>query len=366
MFWFLLFLPLSFMALTAILNAFTFPRLRPAPSLKETPRISILVPMRNEARNIHQTVQSLRRQTYPALEILLLDDNSEDESAALAQQAAADDPRVRVLQGAPLPTGWNGKMWACAQLARQASGDYLLFTDADVRWQPGALSALMSEAGRTRAALLTAWPTQRSETWAERLVVPLMAFSLLSYLPALAVHFFPWPIFSAAMGQCLLFSRPAYEKIGGHSALPSAVLDDMRLAAAIKRQGLRLRECDANGFLETRMYHSWNEVQNGFAKNILAGHGGSVMLLALSTVFHFALLVLPWALIFFSPWPAVWLGLMGLLTRALTAATSRQRVSDSVWLPISALLMSRIAAQAIWWRFQGGPLWKGRRVTQEN
>ncbi len=377
------FTPLILFACVAILNTFTFPRLRwqvnktKAVSTADWPSLSVLIPMRNEAEVIAKTVRSLLDQDYPDLEILILDDQSEDNSALLARQAAGEDKRLRVLSGQPLPPGWLGKPWACHQLSEQARGAYLLFTDADVHWQPGALQAVMDMALRTRADLLTVWPTQITVTWGERLVVPLMAFTILAYLPVLAVHYLSWPVFAAAMGQCLLFKRSAYRTIGGHAAIRDRILDDMALAYAIKRHRLRLRSADANRWIQTRMYRNWSEVRNGFAKNILAGHSDSLFFLGLSTIFHWWQFVLPWFLLpvclsadacplntlFSWPFlPPLLLIALGVLTRALTAAASHQRLGDALFLPVSVLLMTRIAIQSIYDRFSGGPRWKGRTL----
>ncbi len=369
----LLFVPLVIFALIASLNALTFPRLKRTSLTRHNPRLSVLIPMRNEAAVIAQTVRSLLAQDYPNLEILLLDDGSEDGSAEIARDAAAHAPHLKVFSGQPLPPGWLGKTWACHQLSEQAGGDYLLFTDADVRWEAGALTALISEAQRTRADLLVAWPTQIAQTWSERLVVPLMAFSILAYLPVLSVHHLPWPIFSAAIGQCLLFKRTAYQQVGGHAAIPDHILDDMAFAHAIKRHRLRLRMVDANHLIQTRMYHNWQQVRNGFAKNILAGHGNSVPLLLLSTLFHWWLFIFPWCglIIGVLTGQAAWLFaclaaiLLAILIRALTAAVSHQRLLDAVFMPVSVFLMTIIALQAIYWHFTGRREWKGRILTNK-
>lgn len=365
--------PLLLFALIAILNALTFPRLRAAERRSDTlPLVSVLVPMRNEAGVIGETLRSLLAQTYPNFEVLVLDDQSTDGCADEARAAGGGDPRLRVFSGKALPTGWTGKVWACHQLSEQAAGDFLLFTDADVRWQPDALMALVSEAQRTQADLLTVWPTQITVTWSERLVVPLMAFSILAYLPVLAVHHLSWPVFSAAMGQCLLFRRNAYQQVGGHASISDRVLDDMAFAYAIKRHRLRLRMADGNGLIQTRMYRNWQQVRDGFGKNILAGHGNSVFLLLLSTVFHWWLFILPWGGLAVSLFSCqlkqtieyvLWVAL-ALLTRALTAAVSRQRLGDALLLPVSVFSMTLIALRALDWHFRGGPEWKSRRLSR--
>lgn len=382
-FWFLVLFvtfALAVISLTTVLNALVFPRLGRkggAPETRPSGRVSVLIPARDEAANIEATVRKLLAQPLPDLEVIVLDDNSQDGTAALARQAGAGDPRLSVASGAPLPPGWHGKNWACEQLARQARGEVLVFTDADVSWEPGALPALLALLEREQADLLTVWPTQRTVTWGERLVVPLMAFAIYGYLPLPAVHFLPLPAFAAANGQCLAFRRPAYEAVGGHAAVKNSVVEDVTLARRVKQKGLRLRMADGGGLVHCRMYDGWPAARDGYAKNILAGHGDSPLFLALSTVFHWLVFLFPplWLLLggLNPAWPgegaALWpawplaLTAMGIASRALSAAATRQRTRDAWLLPLSVLLMTRIAAQAVYWRFRyGGPQWKGRTL----
>ncbi len=357
------FAPLVVIALTALLNAFTFPRLQAGKRESKQPFVSIIIPMRDEAERVGETVRTLLAQDYPHFELILLDDQSSDGSAEVARSAAHGDRRLILLQGEPLPAGWLGKNWACHQAAQRARGELLLFSDADVRWHPQALGALVAEAERTQADLLTCWPTQETRTWGERLTVPLMAFTILAYLPVLAVYHLPFWVFAAAMGQCLLFRRPAYDLIGGHAAVRQKIVEDMAFAYGIKKAKLRLRACDANGLLRTRMYTNWQAARNGFAKNILAGHGNCVPFLLFSTLFHWWLFVVPWALAVFSlSWQYALFGLLGVLTRMLTAVISRQRPQDALLLPISVVLMTIIAAQSLWQHWKGTVEWKGRQV----
>jgi len=369
-------------SLIAVVNAFTFIRLRKAPlesgqraeSTGELPLVSVLIPARDESGVIGQTLQSLQNQTYPQFEVIVLDDGSRDDTASVARAAIEGDWRFRVASGATLPEGWIGKNWACHQLSQLANGDYLIFTDADVRWEPDAIAAVMAVMVHTQAAGLAVWPTQVTVSWGERLVVPLMALAVLGYLPGLFVHHLPFDSMAAAVGQCLVFQREAYRRIGGHLAVYDQILEDVLLVRRIKRAGLRLRAADATGLISCRMYSDWPSVRDGFAKNILAGHGDSLILLGLSTVFHWVVFLGPWIWLVagwlgvgISGWP-VWpvlLIALGVGARALTAATSRQRPADALLMPISVLLMTRIAWQAVWWRWRdGGPRWKGRVITQ--
>jgi len=349
--------------------------------------ISILMPARNEAAVIGDTVRRMLAQTYPRFELLVLDDHSTDGTAEIARAAAGGDARLRVIAGEALPAGWGGKNWACHQLAGAAQGDWLLFTDADTLWAPDALAAVAAEVESTRADLLTVWPTQITVTWPERLVVPLMGLVIIGYLPIFMVHYTPWSPFAAAMGQCMLFRRTAYDAIGGHTAVKGEVLEDVALARRIKSARLRLRMADGNRLISCRMYNDWPGVRDGYAKNILSGYG-SLPALALATIFHWLVFLWPWAWLvagnwlletgswrlpvaassFQLPawpwWPALLAG-GGIAIRAVTAWFTRQRVRDALLMPCSVLLMTVIAAKSAYWQIRyGGPVWKGRVIRQ--
>jgi chlorobactene glucosyltransferase len=329
--------------------------------------VSILIPARDEASVIATTVSAHLAQDYAAFEVIVLDDGSTDGTSTIARTAG--DSRLDVVSGQPLPAGWLGKNWACQQLAAHATGDLLLFTDADVRWEPDALTALVSEMQRTQADLLTIWPTQVTRTWAERLTVPLMGLVVVGYLPIIGTHQVPLSVFAAANGQCMLWRRDAYQRVGGHDAVRGRIVEDVALARRVKAAGLRLRMADGGGLISCRMYTSWPEVRDGYAKNILYGHGGFVPLL-LSTLFHWLILLFPWlvgliTLLTRQPLLLAWaaaLIAMGFAIRMLTAAFTRQRLLDSLLLPVSALLMTVISFKAIYWHFSGGPRWKGRQI----
>lgn len=373
-------------------NLVLFPRLtkseHPTSSFQ---LISVLIPARDEAAVIGDTVRRMLAQTYPNFELIVLDDHSDDGTAEVARAAAGGDARLRVIAGAALPAGWAGKNWACHQLAEAARGDWLLFTDADTIWAPDALAAVAAEAERTRADLLTVWPTQITVTWPERLVVPLMALVIIGYLPIFMVHHTPWSPFAAAMGQCMLFRRAAYNAIGGHTAVKGAVLEDVALARRIKSARRQLRMADGNRLISCRMYTDWPGVRDGYAKNILSGYG-SLPALALATVFHWLVFLGPWAALAIGDWrlgSADWglgigdfrfqipdsrllmigwaaaLAALGIALRAVTAWFTRQRVRDALFMPVSVLLMTVIAARSAYWQIRyGGPVWKGRVIQQ--
>jgi chlorobactene glucosyltransferase len=377
----------ALLGMTGILlsNLVFFPRLKDSRDGAAPVLVSILIPARNEAAVIGDTIRQLLAQTYPRFELILLDDGSTDGTVECARAAASGDDRLRVLPGRPLPAGWAGKNWACQQLGEAARGDVLLFTDADTRWSPGGLTSVIQEMTRTAAHLQTVWPTQITVTWAERLTVPNIALVVVAYLPAIFTHFTPFASFAAANGQVMAFRRAAYDKIGGHLAVRGEVVEDIKLARRIKACGLRLRMADGNRLVSCRMYTGWPSVRSGFAKSIVGGYG-SVAGVVVASVFHWIVFLFPWAwlvlgwlgphdygvvagsLSFELPgwplWPAL-LALAGLAIRAATAGFTRQRLRDALLMPVSAVLMSIISALACWWQLRfGGPVWKGRVIKQ--
>jgi chlorobactene glucosyltransferase len=362
-FFWLILSALSVMGATLVTNLILYKRVKPD-SIKDGPLVSVLIPARNEAENISATIASLLQQSYPAFEVLVLDDQSTDGTADVAIMAARGDQRFRALSGSPLPPGWLGKNWACRQLADEAQGDLLLFLDADTRLDPAGLAGLVALHARTQADLLSVWPTQETITPAERLVVPLMGFAILNYLPLLGVHFLPFSAFAAANGQCMLFERSSYEQIGGHESVRQVVIEDVALARLVKQHGGRLRLADGGGLVRCRMYRDWKSVQDGFSKNILAGHGNSIPFLILSACFHGMVFLAPWGwLLVGGGWAAGMLILIGLLLRAAAALATRQRGWDAAAMPLSVTLMTLIALRSIVLSRQGGAEWKGRKVA---
>ncbi len=361
-------IPLIVIAGNLLVNSQIFPRLS-AKSSAQTPFVSVMIPARNESAVIGDTVRGWLSQTYPHYEVIVLDDHSTDNTAQIARDASGDNPRVPILAGAPLPDGWMGKNWACHQMAQVAKGEIFLFTDADVHWSPEGLSALIADMTARRADLYSVWSTQETVTWTERLCVPLMAMVILGYLPLIGVHYIPLGAFGAANGQCMAWRKNAYNQIGGHNRVRGNVLEDVTLARMVKSAKMRLRMGDGAGLVTCRMYQNWREVKNGYAKNILAGYG-SPFALMLGTIFHWLIFIVPPIAMIVALvtgenalMPAL-LTLLGIIIRAVSASFSRQRIFDAVFMPVSALLMTRIALQALYWHYtQGGPTWKGRVVT---
>jgi chlorobactene glucosyltransferase len=235
------------------------------------PRVSVIIPARNEARNIARCLTSVMASTYPALEIVVVDDHSTDDTGDLARAAAAGDPRVRVMVPSPLPDGWFGKSWACASGARATSGDLLLFIDADTSLAPDLIVRLVNARATRNADLISVGGRQELGTFWERLVQPQVFMMLLArYGSTERVQSSRRPADKIANGQCILVRRDVYEAIGGHGAVRDKVAEDLMLAQSVFRDGRRVSLVLGLDQLSTRMYTSLRELIEGWGKNIYA------------------------------------------------------------------------------------------------
>ncbi|MGE5232374.1 MAG: glycosyltransferase [Deltaproteobacteria bacterium] len=233
--------------------------------------VSVIIPARNEAETIETVLRSVLRSAYEPLEVIVVDDRSSDDTARLAEAIAREDDRVRVIRGAELPTGWFGKPWACWQGYRAARGELLVFTDADTTHERDLLGHAVGSLEAERADLLTLMSRQRCETLWERLVMPQIWVLLgFRYKPA-RVNGSTRPRDVIANGQFVMLPRAAYEAIGTHAAVRSAVAEDLALAQTLVRSGRTLRFIHAEPLISTRMYRSLDHLIEGWSKNIYLG-----------------------------------------------------------------------------------------------
>jgi len=345
---------LTWQGAVLLLNLVTFPRLGAHPTAHRgagRPRVSLLIPARNEAHVLPETLPGFLAQG--ANEVIVLDDQSTDGTGVLL----AATPGVRVIAGAPLPVGWSGKNWACHQLAQAAGGELMVFTDADVRWAPGALDAVVAELEATGAGLLSAWPRQICGTLGERLIVPLVDLLLLANLPHPAVRALPFASLAGANGQLMAWRRAAYAHVGGHAARPLEVLEDVRMAQRAKALGIGITLRLGGSLVQTRMYRGFAEVVAGFGKNARAAAGGSTAAMLLVWLLNLLAYTAPWLLAPFDPrwW---WVAAAGLLLRGLVNKKSGRPLSE-VWLqPFGPLALTAVVLRAL--RHGRGYAWKGR------
>jgi chlorobactene glucosyltransferase len=233
--------------------------------------VSVIIPARNESGQIETVLRSVLASTYRPLEVLVVDDRSTDDTAAKVEAMARDDGRLRLVRGEPLPSGWYGKPWACRQGARAATGELLVFTDADTTHDPALLGHAVAMLHRERADLLTLSPKQLVVSFWERLIMPQIWVILgLRYHPArVNGRTDPWDVI--ANGQFLLFPRASYEAMGTHDVVKGEVVEDLALAQHVVRQGRRLRFVFAQTLMETRMYQNLGQLVEGWSKNLYLG-----------------------------------------------------------------------------------------------
>ena len=235
----------------------------PAPA----PLISILVPARNEEANIGVCLESLRQQDYPNFEILVLDDSSTDGTADIVAGIASEDSRVRLLRGQPLPPGWAGKTFACHQLAQEARGSWLLFTDADTVHASAMLRRVLGVALISRAALISGFPYQRTTSIWQKTAMPILFyFMLLCWMPFWWLQRSRCTMPSVAIGQFLFFSAEEYRSIGGHEAVKSRIVEDVWLGIEVSRHKYRQLTLDLSSLVSCQMYREFGSMWDGITR----------------------------------------------------------------------------------------------------
>jgi len=360
--------------LTALSNHLTIRRFDQYPRASVFPRVSVLIPARNEAANIEACVRSLLTQDYPDFEIIVLDDHSEDETRLILTRLARTSNRLRILDGHSLPDGWLGKHWACHQLAQAATGELLLFTDADTRHAPSMLRDSVSALLAERADLVTAFPREEAVTWGEKLIIPVIGFGIFSFLPVTLARWLRWAGLSVTIGQFMLFRRAAFEAIGGYEAVRDHVVDDVMLGRRIIQYGFTWRLMDGTRHVSCRMYHGFWQAVDGFTKNIFAFFD-----------YRLSLFVIAWAwmaVVFLAPAFVVAAQVVDLPSIAYPYPLAQAAVFESLLLwglayhrfrfplylvflyPLSFGLFVLIALRSLVFTLLGQSTWKGRDLTR--
>jgi hypothetical protein len=235
------------------------------------PLVSVLIPARNEELGIEACVRSVLASRHVELEVIVLDDASTDRTAEIVRAIAAEDSRLRLEAAPPLPEGWCGKQHACFALAKLARHDTLTFLDADVKLEPDALARMALFLRASGAELVSGFPRQLTGTLLEKLLIPLINWLLLCFLPLWGMRHFRWSAFGAGCGQWFMTTRTAYEKVGGHAAVKSSLHDGLTLPRAYRKAGFFTDICDATNLATCRMYRSARGVWFGLAKNAREG-----------------------------------------------------------------------------------------------
>ncbi len=341
------------------------------PEIFEGPKVSILVPARNEERRIGPCLEGLKRQNYANYEVILLDDHSTDGTRALMDQAAEGDSRFKIIEGGPIPEGWNGKPWALSQLAGHASGDILLFLDADMAPQTDLIAWAATNLTVHEADSLSGYARHPMRNFGEALLAPVFYMPTMNIVRLWKVMENTNPKDSHAIGQIFAYTRKAYDEAGGYDAVKNRINEDVCMARRMKEKGFRHAFLDAKDVLSGELYGSFGEAFKGLRRIQLEYFDGSALTLGL-------IIILLGGLILSPPLIAaadllrghtlplgIWIGMATFLTAwAAVLWDRRQKWYVPFLYPVQFAVMAWVCLSSIINGFSGrGYSWKGRVVT---
>lgn len=259
-------------AIPAVLTSINLFLYRQPPRMAAAlPQVSVLIPARDEEQGIAGCIESVLMSWGCEIEVIVLDDASTDRTAAIVAEIAARDARVRLVHAPALPVGWNGKQHACWNLAQSARHDVFCFIDADVRLAPEAVARMAAFLEQSRAELVSGFPREVTGTFLERLLIPLIHYLLLGFLPMLGMRYTQLPGFAAGCGQFIMVRREAYFAAGGHAAIRTTMHDGILLPRLLRRHRYATDIADLSQLASCRMYRSAGEVWRGLSKNATEG-----------------------------------------------------------------------------------------------
>lgn len=355
----------------------------PSADAADSPKVSVVIPARNEAGNIAACLQSIFTSRYPSLEIIVVDDHSADDTLAIARAMATRDRRVTVIEATMLPDGWFGKQWACSSGAAVASGELLCFTDADTRHGRDLLGRSVHRLRSGTRDFVSVLGRQEMVTFWERLIQPqVFAMLAMRFGGARKVNESPRVTDKLANGQFMLITRTAYDDVGGHAAVRDQVAEDLALAQLLFQRGKRTELVQGRTYLSTRMYTSLASLVRGWMKNIYAGGIRATPFGSIGrALLPLALLAGPLASI--APVLVLILAAFGLVTRAWLVWSIIATAANVVWwiqvyvrapvvgvsralrfaaiYPLGSLMLAYIIARAV---FRGRRVeWRGREYV---
>ena len=334
-----------------------------------TEKVSVLVPARNEEVHIARTIESISNQIgLTELEIIIIDDQSTDSTAAIVEELSEHNDTITLIKNQTNPpTGWLGKPHACHLLAQQATGNVLVFVDADVILERHAIAACIELLRTKDFGLVAPYPQQLADTPLERLIQPLVTWSWASTMPLGVAEKSLRPSLSAANGQFLIFDSLAYSASGGHAAVKGEVLEDIALMRSLKSSGFHCATVNGSELAHCRMYENSHALINGYTKSLWNAFGSPAGSIAVNTLLAFTYLLPPIAMMASQKHSTRTIGAVGYLSgvagRAMVAKqTGSRTVPDSFAQPAS--IAAFIGLNALSWsrHLRGKNTWKGRAV----
>ncbi len=339
------------------------------------PLISVLIPARDEEDNIQRCINSLLKQSYSNIEVLILDDDSKDNTFTLATEISDLDSRVNVFKGKKIPSGWLGKNWACHQLSEKANGEFLLFLDSDTNLKPNLLSDSIKMHINEDLDLLTLFPKRKASTFIDKIISVTIGWMIFSWIPIFLANKSKFPFFSTAFGQFLLFKKHSYLLIGGHKTIKVEILDDFELGRNISRNKLKLKMINGVKDIETFSYSSEKEAIKGFSRTIFPFFYQSLIGFLILWFLFISITFIPFLMIFVEFFNinldentnSLILLTWTLLTCSwiLAALRSKQSILLAILFPFATLVTSIIGFYSVISFFIDNIHWKNRNVIYQ-
>ncbi|MCL6087835.1 MAG: glycosyltransferase family 2 protein [Actinobacteria bacterium] len=343
----------------------------------DLPLVSVLIPARNEEKNIERCIRSFLKQDYSNFEIVVLDDNSSDKTFNIVKKISVKNKNIKVFKGKQLPQGWLGKNFACHQLSRLAKGDYFIFTDADTYHLPNSISSSIAALLNNNLDALSPFPRQIMITIHERMALTFINFAILIFMPLALIKKSKNPLFCTGVGQYLLFKREAYFGMGGHSAVKGKILEDVHITKKTKEMGYKYMIFDGRKIVSCRMYRNFKQVLTGYTRFLFSAFDYNIfmmstVLILVTMIFLLPYILLPLGLIVYH-WSYQILILLILqifiisLIRLINALRFRERVTDIFLHPLTIIYLIFMAANSFFQnKFGSGIYWKGRIYHAES
>jgi glycosyltransferase involved in cell wall biosynthesis len=348
-------IPLCFV----VANSLTMRKVRNKDVAPVSQKVSILLPMRNEEKNVMDVIGSVKASEFLSdSEIIVLDDHSTDSTSKLL----ANIQGIHSFAGIDLPDGWLGKNFACHQLVTHSTGEYLVFVDADVRLTPHAIAAAISDMNSFGWDFISPYPRQIAVTFFERLIQPLLQWSWLSSVPLRYAERAKFPSMVIANGQFLIVKREAYLTSGGHKPIRHEVLDDLELARLLVKSGFKGGVAEGSEVASCRMYNNQEELFAGYTKSLWRAFGSAFGAIATST-YLFVTGVLP-VLLAISGYRAAWLGYFAVvLSRLICDIRTQSRSNSALLHPLAIVTLIYLIAKSWYLKSTGQLVWRGRSVA---
>ncbi len=324
--------------------------------------VSVLIPVRNEEENIGNILSDIINQKYQNIEVIVFNDQSTDNSEKIIKDFSLNNPAIRYINSTVLPEGWLGKNFACHNLGLNASGKFLLFLDADVRVEKNLICEALFFMKKYNLDLLTIFPRQIMMSFGEKVTVPLMNYILLTLLPLILVRKTKYHALAAANGQFMLFDEETYRKTLPHEKMKNIRVEDIAIARYYKKQNLKVACVTGKKEISCRMYKSYIEAINGFAKNVDYFFGNSYSLAFLFwiiTTFGWV----PVSLYFSTNTLIIFLFVI-IMTRIIVSITGNHNIIENLFLMIlQQLALGHIILKSLFGKIHNELIWKGRKIS---